>query len=79
MAEACRTALARIASGGFLLVFATRATEPELRRIGGIAWQEALPIPGSEQALLLTAIRNELEKEPPSIQVADSTGDQSGD
>ena len=57
MAEACRTALARIAAGGFLLAFATRATEPELRRIGGIAWQEGLPIPGSEQGLLLSAVR----------------------
>ncbi|HKO12490.1 MAG TPA: 16S rRNA (guanine(527)-N(7))-methyltransferase RsmG [Acidobacteriaceae bacterium] len=57
MAEACRTALARIAAGGCLLAFATRATEPELRRIGGIAWQEGLPIPGSEQGLLLSAVR----------------------
>ena len=59
MAAACRTAVARIAAGGFLLAFATRATEPELRRIGEVVWQEGRPVPGSEQGLLLRGIRNE--------------------
>ena len=67
MAEACRTALARIAAGGFLLAFATRTTEPELRRIGGVDWQGAVPIPGSEQALVLTGIRNGSGKRPVTI------------
>ena len=58
MAEACRAAVERLAPGGCLVAFATHATEPELRRIGGIAWQEGLPIPGSEQGQLLTGIRS---------------------
>lgn len=58
MAEACRAAIERLAPGGYLVAFATRATEPVLRRIGGVAWQEGLPIPGSEQGQLLTGIRS---------------------
>jgi 16S rRNA (guanine527-N7)-methyltransferase len=57
MTEACGTAAERLAPGGMLLAFATRETEPELRRIQQLTWRESLPIPGSQQGLLLTAGR----------------------
>ena len=56
MAEACRTAVGRLAPGGVLTVFATRATEPELRGIKEVTWADGVAIPGSEQGLLLTGI-----------------------
>lgn len=59
MAEACRTAVGRLAPGGFLVAFATQGTEPELRGIKGVTWQEGVEIPGSQQGLLLTGIRGE--------------------
>jgi 16S rRNA (guanine527-N7)-methyltransferase len=77
MAEACRTAAGRLASGGCLVAFATRGTEPELRRIGVVAWHEGLPIPGSEQELLL--LGTSPKKDLPSTQAAHSERDFNGD
>lgn len=57
MAEACRTAVGRLAPGGVLMAFATHGTEPELRGIKGVTWGDGVAIPGSEQGLLLTSIR----------------------
>ena len=57
MAEACRTAVARLAPGGVLMAFATRATQPELRGIKEVTWMEGVAIPRSEQGLLLVGTR----------------------
>lgn len=53
MAEACRTAVGRLAPSGVLMAFATRATEPELRGINGVTWADGVAIAGSQQGLLL--------------------------
>lgn len=57
MAEACQTAVGKLAPGGVLMVFATRGTEPELRGIKGVTWGNGVAIPRSEQGRLLTGIR----------------------
>jgi len=77
MAEACRAAIERLAPDGYLVAFATRGTEPELRRIGVVAWHEGLPIPGSEQELLL--LGTSPKKDLPSTQAAHSERDFNGD
>ena len=64
MAEACRTAVERLAPGGFLLAFATRATEPELRGIKTVTWQEGLTLPETKQGLLLSGVRSITAKRP---------------
>ncbi|MGA8530493.1 MAG: 16S rRNA (guanine(527)-N(7))-methyltransferase RsmG [Acidobacteriaceae bacterium] len=53
MPAACRTAVGRLAEGGWMGVFATRRTEETLRAVPGIRWGEAVAIPGAEQAVLL--------------------------
>lgn len=53
MPAACRTAVERLAEGGWIGVFATRATEEAIRAVPGIQWSEAVSIPGAEQAVLL--------------------------
>lgn len=57
MANACRTAVDRLTPGGWIAVFATRNTEPALKDLEGIRWEEVKPIPGSEQGLLKTGLR----------------------
>jgi 16S rRNA (guanine527-N7)-methyltransferase len=57
MPAACRTAVGRLAEGGWIGIFATRATEEGLRAISGIQWGEAAAIPGAEQAVLLEGWR----------------------
>lgn len=57
MPAACRTAVGRLADGGWIGVFATRATEEALRAIPGIGWGEAAAIRGAEQAVLLEGRR----------------------
>ena len=52
MPQACRTAVARLAPGGSLLVFATPKTEAALDAIPSIRWKPAIPIPGADQATL---------------------------
>jgi len=52
MPQACRTAVARLAPGGSLLVFATPKTDAALDAIPSIRWQPAIPIPGADQATL---------------------------
>ncbi|MGC2636501.1 MAG: 16S rRNA (guanine(527)-N(7))-methyltransferase RsmG [Acidobacteriaceae bacterium] len=49
---ACRIALSHLAPGGSLMVFATRKTEAVLNQLPGIQWDRAIPLSGSEQALL---------------------------
>lgn len=53
MPAACRAAVDRLTGGGWIGVFATRATEEALRGIPGIQWGSAVAIPGAEQAVLL--------------------------
>jgi 16S rRNA (guanine527-N7)-methyltransferase len=53
MTAASRTAVGRLAEGGWIGVFATRATEEALRAVPGIQWGEAVAIPAAEQAVLL--------------------------
>jgi 16S rRNA (guanine527-N7)-methyltransferase len=57
MAAACRTAVERLADGGWIGVFATRATEETLRAVPRIQWGAAVAIPGAEQAVLLEGRR----------------------
>jgi len=57
MPAACRTAVGRLAEGGWIGVFATRATEEALRAVRGVRWGEAVAIPGAEQAVLLEGER----------------------
>lgn len=53
MPAACRMAVERLADGGWIGVFATRATEEALRAVAGVRWSDAVAIPGAEQAVLL--------------------------
>lgn len=57
MPAACRTAVGRLAEGGWIGVFATRATEEALRAVRGVRWGEAVAIPGAAQAVLLEGER----------------------
>lgn len=57
MPQACRTAVERLAEGGWLGVFATRATEEALRAAPGVQWGVGVAIPGADQAILLPGAR----------------------
>lgn len=57
MAEACRTAVHRVAVGGWLGVFTTRKKEEALEQLEGIRWVGVKAIPGSEQEILKTGTR----------------------
>lgn len=57
MPAACRAAVGRLAAGGWIGVFATRATEEALRAVPGVQWGEAVAIPGAEQAVLMQGRR----------------------
>lgn len=57
MPAACRTAVGRIAIGGWMGVFSTLKTAEAIEGVPGIRWTGRLVIPGSEQAVLLTGIR----------------------
>jgi 16S rRNA (guanine527-N7)-methyltransferase len=59
MPQACRLAVPRLVRGGWLGVFATRATESALDLLSGVRWTEALPIPGSRQEILRTGLCSE--------------------
>jgi len=59
MPQACRLAVPRLASGGWLGVFTTHATESGLDQLRGIRWTEALPVPGSRQEILRTGVRDD--------------------
>jgi 16S rRNA (guanine527-N7)-methyltransferase len=58
MAEACAAAVPRLAPGGRLLVFTTLQAEPALDLIPGLRWESAIPIPGSDQAILRFAAQD---------------------
>ena len=57
MPAACRIAVARLAPGGSMMVFATRKTEAVLDGLPGIQWDREIPLPGSDQALLKVGLR----------------------
>lgn len=60
MAEACGAALGRVQVGGRLMLLATQAAEASLQAsLAGAAWHLPLPLPGSEQRLLLVGTRTE--------------------
>lgn len=52
MAEACASAVARLASGGHLLVFTTVMRESTLDGVSGVQWGQGIPLPGSDQEIL---------------------------
>ena len=62
MAEACRTAIQRVAPGGWLVVFATSTTEPILQPLPKIAWSQRLPISGLEDGLLLFGQKQDVSR-----------------
>jgi 16S rRNA (guanine527-N7)-methyltransferase len=54
MVEACRIALARLAQQGWMVVFVTEKTEPEMRAaLPEIQWCRKLPIYGLRSGLIL--------------------------
>jgi 16S rRNA (guanine527-N7)-methyltransferase len=58
MAEACRTAVARIAPQGWIAVFATKSTEPGLKALlPEIRWLDPLPIYGLKDGTILLGQR----------------------
>lgn len=57
MPQACRTAVERLAAGGWMGVFATRKTEEAVRAVPGIEWGEAAGIPGSAQQVVVEGRR----------------------
>jgi 16S rRNA (guanine527-N7)-methyltransferase len=58
MAEACASAVERLAPHGRLLVFTTRRGEAEFEKIPGLLWEAAIPVPASGQGVLRLASRN---------------------
>jgi 16S rRNA (guanine527-N7)-methyltransferase len=58
MTEACRSALARIAPSGWIILFATSATESDLKSaLPEITWSQKLPIPNLDQGEILLGQR----------------------
>jgi len=54
MTEACRTSWERVAPGGWVVLFATRATMGQIKAaLPEAEWQAEVALAGSEQALLL--------------------------
>jgi 16S rRNA (guanine527-N7)-methyltransferase len=62
MAEACRTAIERVAPGSWLVVFATSKTEPLLQQLPEITWSRRLPISGLEDGLLLFGQKQDVSR-----------------
>jgi 16S rRNA (guanine527-N7)-methyltransferase len=61
METACGAAFERVASGGSMVVFATRGTEEAVRNIlPGMDWREAPAMPGLEKGILLSGIRRQI-------------------
>ncbi len=54
MPKACKSAVGRLAAGGWVAVFATRKTESAIEEVAGVRWEAAVEIPGSEQQILKT-------------------------
>jgi 16S rRNA (guanine527-N7)-methyltransferase len=52
MAKAGKTAVERLAVGGWIAVFATLKTEDAVAKLKGIEWEAAVAIPGSVQQIL---------------------------
>jgi len=52
MPKACAAAVPRLSPSGWLVVFATYATESALEKLPGIRWADAHPLPGSRQEIL---------------------------
>jgi 16S rRNA (guanine527-N7)-methyltransferase len=57
MGAACKAAVDRLATGGWMAVFTTLKTEGSLEKLKGIRWEAAVAIPGSEQEILKTGYR----------------------
>jgi 16S rRNA (guanine527-N7)-methyltransferase len=60
MAAACRTAVSKVAPGGWIVLFATTETEAELKAVlPEIEWQPELPIHGLDRGVLLLGKRRQ--------------------
>jgi 16S rRNA (guanine527-N7)-methyltransferase len=60
MAAACRAATARVANGGWLVVFATPQTEAEIKAaLPGMYWAQRLRTPGLHEGCLLLGRKTE--------------------
>lgn len=58
MRLACRTALPRVRPGGWMVVFVTENTVPEIQReLDGLTWNAPVSIPASRQEILLLGLR----------------------
>lgn len=57
MAAACRIAVGRVATRGWMGVFSTLRAADAIEGVPGIRWTDRVAIPGSEQAVLLAGIR----------------------
>jgi len=57
MAEACVSAVTRLAPGGHLLVLTTQKAAAALEVIPALRWGSGIPVPGSEQGVLRLATR----------------------
>jgi len=62
MAEACRTAVERIAPRGWIVVFATSATETPLRQLPLIIWTRRLHSPNLEDGVLLLGQKQDVSR-----------------
>lgn len=58
MAESCRSAIARVASGGYIVLFTTDAVESGFKRVlPDITWRESISIVGLDQGRILIGQR----------------------
>jgi 16S rRNA (guanine527-N7)-methyltransferase len=57
MGAACKAAVNRLATGGWMAVFTTLKMESSLEKLKGIRWATEAAIPGSEQEILKTGLR----------------------
>lgn len=62
MAEACRTAVQRVASAGWIVAFATSTTDPQLQQLPAINWRRRIPIYGLAEGLLLLGQKQDVSR-----------------
>jgi 16S rRNA (guanine527-N7)-methyltransferase len=66
MAEACRSAIQRVAPDGWLVVFATSKTEPPSQQLSEITWTQRLPSSGLQDGFLLLGQRQNVSRGTPA-------------
>jgi len=62
MADACRAASLRVGPNGWLVVFATSATEPSIAQLPEIAWKNRVLIPTLKDGFLLFGQRKNVSR-----------------